>query len=488
MAFDQASNLDYQLSPATKIGSGPIPIDATSTSELFYEYLTNTAAGIETVNGINSPGNYNDKDVMFDLRIPAASRINFAKSYVRFEGMGVNMVAPTPPEPQTTTTTKVRAGPMPGLDPYSLLNNTVSIPWNTIAALLSTANYQLNQNSGLIEDISQNLGDGSMVKLLTTYSKDALEAAEDEFFTPCIETIRDMAAALSTQSISRSQNHFYSNDQIQKVAKNVPLCDIFESLKAPALWYSQNLQMKFHIKASNDILFKTSGSTIAYPRFYVTDVRLYLCLNNITENQMAVDSKAIASVAPIFREAYWVYDALQKTHSPGASYRDSNVKNMQAAVFMIPSSLAADGLGVNRYQYVYGKTNSTSGITSYQMRYENIYSPAQPIRMDNFQYMINTQLYNMYRTICMKGSDRDIPPAIPFRSCMGHFTHLAEDENNYVLFCSNFYSLTSYAHKVMAGADHEIITSGGTVEPIVIVRIRLAFLELRGDTSVYTYN
>jgi hypothetical protein len=83
--------------------------------------------------------------------------------------------------------------------------------------------------------------------------------------------------------------------------------------------------------------------------------------------------------------------------------------------------------------------------------------------------------------------ERDITPALRFLN-MAPEKSVASDLSTYVMFCSQFYPQESYGHKTMAGSDHEIITSGGGNEPVIIVRIRLSFLEIRGDTSVYMIN
>jgi hypothetical protein len=479
MSFNTQENFDYAQNPALSIGAGKIPIDASSVSEVTYEYLTNTAA---VVNGVGEPMSYNGQETIFDVRVPATSRIDFTKSYFRVMGVAANMAV------------GINSPVITGA------NQGVSIPWNTIAAIFDTAEIQMNQSATLTEQITQNLGDGSMVKMLTTYTREALEAASDEFFTPTIEDVRDTINGLSANSIARAVENLVYNaggTYVPRVhTKNIPIADIFESTRIPAGFYLQNLQFKLRPKAVNNILTVAPALMVpgAVNKYFVTDIRLYLTMSTLTQEQLKIEAGRIRENASIIREAFYTYDAIQKTHSQSASYRDSNIKNMQAAVFLIPSSTATDALGVNRYQYCYGLGPAPAiqpGISSYQQRYENIYSPSTPLSVNSTitGYSTNTNLYAQYRLLCRRMTGRELSPALRFNTAMGYITNgFATDDNPYVLFCSQFYPLTSFAHKVMAGSDHEIITQGGNVEPLVIVRIRMSFLEIRGDTSVYIIN
>ena len=474
MAFNSTSNFTYQENPALQHGTGKIPMDASSLSEIVYPYQTNTAPRVQ---GVGEDPSYNGVETLFDVRIPATARVLFDKSYFRVTGYAANMAI--------------------GKGSPCLLGS--SIPWNSIAALLDTAEVQLNQNATTTEQINQNLGDGSMVKMLTRYTREAIEGMDDSFFTPCLEETRDVTGAalgityLSVVSQARRTHELIESAGVaQKLhSKNIYLCDLFDSLRLPAAFFIQNLQFKLRPKMSQDILLKDSvclGVAAPLQKYFITGITLYLTMLNLTENQLVIERDRIQRSEALLLESFYAYDAIQKTHSQGASYRDSNIKNMQAAVFMFPSSGAADGIGVNPYQYCYGSTlGGQAGLSAYQQKYENIYSPAQPLAVSNSNHATNTDLFAQYRLLCRKMADREITTALRMRD-FSPTRGTAQDWSCYVLFCSQFYPQTAYGHKNMAGADHEIITSGGAVEPIVIVRIRLSFLEIRGDTSVYMIN
>jgi hypothetical protein len=334
---------------------------------------------------------------------------------------------------------------------------------------------------------------------------------EESMFTPCFEDTRDvpgtvalgppvvLTTGLSAQSQARALNQLRdgSNGAIRHHSKNIYLGDLFDSLRIPAAFFLQNMQLRIRPKTATDILMFDPilmthyGKLASNIRYYVTGIRLYITMVNLTENQLSLEREKILTNESILRTSFYSFDALQKSHSQGASYRDSNVKNLQAAVMMFPSSLCADGIGVNRYQYTYGSTVTnnlnTGGLTSYQMRYDNIYFPSSQQSVSLTAMGENTELFSHYRLLCKKMFDREITPALRF----SNFAPIRDDvvdRSTYAIFCAQFYPQESYGHKTMAGSDHEILTSGGGNETLLIVRIRLSFLEIRGDTSVYMIN
>jgi len=480
MSFNTTENLVYRENPVLAMGMGPIPVDDSSLSELNYSYETSTAPVIP---GPNEPSCYNGVETLFDVRIPSNCRVLFNKSYLKITSLACDMFA-------NNLATPVPAG--------------VSIPWNPIAAVFDTIELQLNQSATTTEQITQNLGDGSMAKMLTRYPRDVIESLSEMFYTPCFESNRDrrdgtaVVCRLSSETQKRRTINLVDlfNGTSMVHAKNLYLQDMFDSLRMPSAFFVQNLQFKFRPKMSRNILVTDTGylNGNARPdptvmRYYVLGMQLNLTMITLTENQLRREEQKIASNVAILRESFWAYDAQQKTHSPGASYRDSNIKNMQGAMFMFPSLLAADNIGANRYQYSYGgDANPGSGITMYQMRYDSTYSPAKPLAVDPLNNARNTDLFAQYKALTLRSEDRELALPLTFLTSMGNTRQTATDESPYVLFCAQFYATGGAAHKNMAGSDHEIITSGGAAEPIIIVRIRGSFLEIRGDTSVYMIN
>lgn len=458
------------------VGTGEIPYDGSAVNEVMYRYTPNTAA-VSSIGG--GPAAYNGVTTEFNFKVSSRHRVLFNKSYLRVTGKAANMV----------------------IGEASPVLVGTSIPWNSIAALLQSTELQLNQSASTTEHITQNLGDGSMVRMLTSYSRDALESMEDSLFTPCIEDTRDKLGPAPgvtyLSNISQTRRATQLTDQPgngQRIhSKNIYLHDIFSSLAIPAAFFVQDLQMRFQFKAANDILIKDTvclGAAAPSQMYYITNVELNMCFVTLSESQLKIETSRVLGNEIIFRENFIVYDALQKTHTQGTSYRDSNVKNMQASVMMIPSSTAADGIGCNRYQYVYGcdaVNPGISGISTFQMRYDNVLSPSTPMNISNTFHGTNTELYGQYRLLCNRTMDRETGPALLF-SNFAPARAAVDDESTYVLFCATFFPVDADLHKLMGGADHEIILSGGGSEPIVLVRIRASFIEIRGDTTVYMIN
>jgi len=538
MSFSVDSNIAYVEYPALAMGRGPIPMDGSALQEVSYQLQTTTAPVV----GISGePNNFNNVEALFDINISANNRVLFDKSYLHIEGFACDM--------RVGVTTPIATG-------------ATSIPWNSLAALFATAEVKLNNGAVTTEQITQNLGDGSMAKFLTKYSPDMLENMSDSLFTPCLEEERDVlyvvptpapkmfknydvkekeivitntpttntapqkgllpkssgwvypsattftpnaTTGMSPTSQYRAHTQLVQNSLPLMHAKNIYLCDLFDSLRLPAAFYVQNVQLKFRPKPATDILFTDTAALIGgsalplgyNPKYFVTRMTLFLTQVTLSEDQLRRESEKIKENASVLRESFFSYDAVQKTHSQSASYRDSNIKNMQAAIFMFPSSTAADGIGINRYQYTYGcaigdmaHPSNTTGIVSYQHKYDSKNSPNNYLAISPATPAYNTDVFAQYRMLCRKMSDRESPITVNFFYGYGGYNSVYDqlDHSNYVMFCAPFFPLTTHGHQLMAGADHEIITSGGGTQPIVIVRIRLSFMEIRGDTQVYMIN
>jgi len=464
--FQVETNIAQYENPALHVGGGPVPMDSSSVSEVFAKYTSNSAPRV--INA-GEPSSFNTLDVEFNIRIPAANRVCFNRSFIQLDYYAVDMTGPAPYAPIATA--------------------TVGVPWNTIASCIDNAEIQFNSSADQVEKLTQNLGHGSMAKFLTSFSRPALEGMSDSLFTPCIESARDTTSGgLSPETVARSVRNLIQTDgSIRYGSKNIYMCDLFDSLRLPAAFYVQTMKLNIRPKASNDILFQMPAN-VAPNRFFVANLTLFLSLLTLTEAQLATEAKKIEAVQSLVRESFWMFDPIIKQHSQGITYRDSGVKNMQAAILMFSSTDSPDGKGLNRYQYTYGNSigGMTSGIGAYQMRYDTVYSPAIALAVDTSNKSRNTPLYAQYRTLCKRMNDRESPPALEFTQHMGQQGEAGGlvDANPYVLFCSVFFPLTAYGHKLMAGSEHEITTSGGGTQSSVIVRIRLSFVELMGDTTI----
>lgn len=479
MAFNTEANIRYTTNPALEVAKGPIPMDGSSLNEVTTKNQTTTAMVNQ---GPGEPMAFNGVEVLFDVRPPSNARVMFDKSYIKIDGFAANMA--------------VNAD-APVLD-------GASIPWNSIAALIRTAEIKMNQSATTTELLVQNVGDGSMVKMLTRYTRTALESMEDSMFTPCFEETRDLNTGVAgggghvaLSQVSQLRRNTQLVDPIgntqRKHSKNIYLSDLFDSVRIPAAFYLNNLQLRIRPNLTSDILIKDTGRmgvNADLQKYFVTGMTLYLTYVTLSDEQLKLEAERILKNPAMMLQTFYAYDALQRVHQQGVTHRDTNVKNLQACVALFPSSLAGDGIGANRYQYCYGSgVGGVTGITTYQMRYGQVYSPAQPVNVSQTNHATNTEMYAQYRLLSRKMWEREVDIPVRFTD-MAPSRPTLDDPSYYTMFCAQFFPLTAHGHATLNGGDHEVIFSGGAAnaEPVVIVRIRLSFLEIRGDSSVYVIN
>lgn len=458
--------------PALEVGLNSLEADTSGVGErtnLYYPTQGPVASGTD-------PLSYTGQNLTFDISPGATTRVRFDKSFITITGYAANMTI--------GSASPVLVG--------------ASIPWNTIAAVLQSAKIQFNSQSDNIENIQNELGHGSMMKMLTTYSRTQLEAKDDAFFTPCIESSRDLNTGippitlLSTTSQTRRTSQLLNGDGTQRIiSKNIYFCDLFDSMYFPAAWLVKNLHLELGFKTSDAILIKDTGClgvNAPTQKFFISSVVL-----NLTQLQLSSDEIAKADTllrtdpgGVLVRDPFYMYDVVPKTHSTGAAHRDSNVKNLQAAIVAFPSNRVKDGAGANPYQYTYdADVNFVSGITGYQMRYDNVDSPAQRLSIATGVKNTgqNTRLYGQYRLICKGMRDRQTELALSMNEFAPNVA-TTEDVAPYVLLCSQFYSLTASDHLLAGGSDHEVYIDGGTDSQIIICRIRTGYAMVNNAGAV----
>lgn len=463
-SFAIDANLRAAADPAMDNCSGPILYDASSVQELLIQYNPNQAA---TTYGGLGPSCYNGiQDLRFVVQGDLSSRIRFDKSYLKIEYMAADVSVPSP---------------------YAAVNyNNVSIPWNPIAAIIQTIYYQLNGTNQTVERYDANFQHGNMIKLLTSYTRQGLEDNSDRFFTPCIESTRDVTTGLSVESTNRSRYQFRldSGGGINYGSKAIMLSDIFDSMVPETSNYINMMQLLITIKAPDQILFHTTATT-GINNFYVTGIKLFIVQDKLSTLQLEEESKKVAGNLPITRVAYRRFDTFNDIHSSTKAYLTTGIKNLQAAILMFPSTTSGDTVGINPYQYTYGSSPTPdTGITYYRQRYGAIVYPISGQMVDPINKNKNTELYENWKTLTRMINNKIYSPTIPFLPCVG--LHGATyDVSNYVFFSSVFCNQDAAFMKNASGSDHEIVTNGGTSGAIgVIVRIRMNAYAVDGDTTV----
>lgn len=452
--------------PAMDNCSGPVLTDRSSLFEALMQYPP--MASTQTYSGTGPPCFNAGQELKFFVQSDLGSRVRFDKCYLKVDYVALDVSVPSP---------------------YAAIDAAkVSIPWNPIASIIKSCYYQLNGTSQTIERYDATFQHGNMIKMLTSYSRAALEDAHDRFFTPCIESTRDTSTALSAESAARSLRNFIRDapGTIQNGSKIIMLSDIFDSFTPECAWFVQVFQFYLVLKSPNEILFHTTTAA-GIPYFFVTNLRLFIVQDKLSDYQLGQEVKKVKERANMMRLGYRRFDVYTDNHSSTKSYVTTGIKNLQAAVLMFSSVQCGDGVGINPYQYCYNSGPSVdTGISYYRHRYGMTYYPMSGQPVELVDKSRNTEMYSLWRVLCRLINDKTFAPAVPFQPCMG--LHGATyDPNNYVFFPAVFGNQDAAPQSMPNGAEHEVVTIGGSSAPGVsgvIVRIRLNAIAISGDTSV----
>lgn len=447
--------------PAMSNASGPIVVDSSSEYETFQIYALQTAARSQVA---GDPPAYNQVEIKFISDVQPGHRVRFDKSYLKVDYYAADITNPQ--------------------IPIAVNNANVSVPWNIIAAIFRDAEFQVNADVRSVEKYTAEFGHANMIKILHSYTSQSLEAAHDRFFTPCIESTRDLTTGLSTESAARSARWLTTAaGNILYGSKMVMLNDIFDCMRVPAAWLINKLQLIFNVNASNSILI-ASAAAIGINKFFVTGVTLYLCQNKLTKEQIDLDTKCITEGEDLMKNAYRRFEATTTPITQSVVYDLPGVKNLQAAIAMISSTQASDAIGVNPYQYCYGSgIVANTGVTGFQMRYGSYYSPLVMINVSRTEKSQNIDLFAMWRLVSRTINDKTFTSSISYNSMA---LQAALDTNPYVFFSSVFANQECAAHKQISAVNHVTYLQGSTTTNgnMHVVRIRLAAVQIKGDLSV----
>jgi hypothetical protein len=463
-SFDVSAHTRFAGDPAMVNCTGPILFDESLQQENLVQYVPMSAS---QQNGGMGPNCYNGiTDIRFAVNGDLSSRIRYDKSYLRVDYVAYDMTTPATPK---------------AIDP-----DTCSIPWNPVAALITSTYYQLNGTNQTVEKLDGNFQHGNMIKALTTYTREALEAASDRFFTPCMEDTRDLKSTLSTTSKARAaQNLVDAEDLPVSGSKIIMLSDIFDSFKPPYACFSQLLYFMITFKSTENILFQTSANT-GVNRFYITNLRLFVVQDKLSDPQLTIETARIDSQDTLLRVGYNRYDVQVDTHTSAKTYIMTGIKNMQAAILMFSSTQCGDNIGVNPYQYCYASgSGGTTGLTFYRHRYGTTMYPMSGQVVETTNKMRNTEPYTIWRTLTrmISQNSRFFASPIDFYDHIGK-TDSTKDISSYVFFGAVFSNPETAPMRVASGYDHEIVTSGGTATNGIIVRIRVNAYSIGHDTMV----
>lgn len=469
----QSSGMEGTVATALRQGTGPLTVDETiksETLEIIYPGEAPRSVGDVAVAA------YNGVDCNFDIYPPDGTRVRFAKSYLRFEYIATDISG---------------APAMAVVD-----SNYCSISWNPIAACVDSCSFSLNAANVEIERYSNDFGHGNMIKLLTQYSREAIESSHDRFFTPCMESTRDLSTALSAESSARSLRWFSYPTvpaTVNRGAKNIMLGDMFDSLRVDAAWYVKRARITVQFKDASKILFRSYQSTAA-ERFYIVGLELHIIYDLLTSSMIKEEMGRLERNEVMMRQLYLSYETDSDTHSSDKTYRTNGITNMIAGVLLFPAGRSLDNLyeGVcyaNPYQYTYGLSAAHGdGVSSYQHQYNGIYSPRNSLAISAPYRMRNTALYEQYRLLAQMVDEPQVAPCVSFLEHMAQYSP-TYDRNCYVMFASPFFDLTTNPTLTPRVSDHIIKTSGGgSGNGVVIVRLRVMGVEVLANNSVNRLN
>jgi hypothetical protein len=354
---------------------------------------------------------------------------------------------------------------------------TTAIPWNPLTIFRTTA-LKVNKNLTPVEQyINDNqYGHITTLKFLRQFSSQALEAADDVFFTPCLEEFLDTSVALNNSSglsaatSSRSQRWCLPNGMTQSDAndinvvtcsKMIPFSLLFDSCNAPAIWTNVNrFRWEFTMKTPDMIPLPNIHSTGVVPYVFITDIQLMYDGTHASlslSQEISSDKKEgeVESLSYLYSEIFPL------PYTAGASLQLTKQRNIQFCALAFPAGghiLTVGGVDwylINPYQYYNNRIqtlnasygNLTAIKTPIQLVGYDINSPAQ-----------NIQLYNLYKKCCARENIKQLTPAIPYFKL-----------NQYHVYWLPFFSMQCAAHVTNDSRDIRIMTNGGINDPMAFI-------------------
>jgi hypothetical protein len=450
-------------------------------------YSPNTPAANSTAGGENIACFNNNQDLKyFDIICPSD-----AKAYMT--GLALKMTfqfVQTRAGPTRTNAWNVdvaAAGP-----PAKVGGVTCAIPWNPLVCFRTAS---LKVNNGLIP-VESYINDGQFghittLRILRQYSAQALETADDSFFTPCIESKLDADAAggaasqLSDETQARSrrwcipptatQSDSGADANYVTCTKIIPFSLLFETCSVPGIWTNcSRFRFEFTLQAPGDIPLTVTHSAGVAPYVFITGLELLYDSTNMTATQFVETSteKATGTVENI---GYLYNEIFTATYTPNTQLVLSNQKNIQ--FYAMAFSAAGQTINAracrNPYQYY------NAGITSLTSSYGNDTPLKIPINLTAHSATAsrsygNSMLYSLYRKCSGRESTKQLTPAVSF-----------ERMSQYHIYWIPVFYQCSGAHITNDPRDIRINANGGNAVPVILCTTKLEVTQITssGDVS-----
>jgi hypothetical protein len=349
------------------------------------------------------------------------------------------------------------------IDPASskVANTGYSIPFHP-AAWFANLYLQSGANQENVEDyvFQDQIGNICSCRAIQEYKREALEAAHDNMFTPCIETAFD-DLTLSAESILRAQTHLlasgtmYESKTFAALAGNttgvkaIPLSDLFSTCTNDGFWQNSNkIRIQFTMKTPDKIAFcsnttltgssygaaGSSGSqtygdssqSIAAAQYCATNgcSPVYCFVNSVevlVDSARMTASQAIDSTVEIKKEnkpmnigymKYFPVPAQSSSQIVVTQQRDVQQVALGFEAYRAASIVnKAAGPVQNYLQKDDGSLNSVSIL------YGNEQTIRQPMQFDHTvtgNELNNTIAYTLYKKSCNAERSNLVSPAVPF--------------------------------------------------------------------------
>lgn len=459
---------DHPVSSLFTAARGKIPIDTSSRQEKLVQYSSEGTPSLQVLGGIGAINHGTTASMTFDVD-GVNQNIRLDRSFVEVEmkGYAATVLAPNAPVVLTAA--------------------SCGIPWNTATALINNAKLFFNKTNASVEEYNTSAEHANMMRMLTNYSQESLDAMTDRLFTPTIEEILDISTGISTATQTRTTRNFISNTAVATVKKLIYLPDLFDCCSIPAVMPLDRIRMEITFKQSTAILFKKATLTDTL-YLGITGARLFMCQSDPTPAMEEELRKRMTMSVPLMMYSYKYYDTISQYYNPNSDYVDSSVKNLQGVICAFTAPLLNGNIGLNPYQYVYnaGAAGATP-ITSFYATYDDVSCPNTALTLDVNNPQSNSALYALYRNLVNRDRDREIAPAIPATYMLTGKTD-AVAYNQYVLLCASFYPNDSFAHLNDAGKRLQVSIKGGVAGTMYVCRIRTRTLAIMNDKSIAVNN
>ena len=233
--------------------------------------------------------------------------------------------------------------------------NQVGIDWDACGTLIKNAYIRFNGNSALAETYQNSRYNVShKLRMLTTLSRQMIEGDSSIFFTPCIESGRELKTGLTPECAARGRR-WLSSETTANTAGGIvyhtrmfPLSHVFACCAIPGFSKLNIIDIVVEWSRTDQILFQTSTDT-NQNNYIIDDVSIVVDQTKLSAPQASIELKEQRSGRDVQRSAYSYYEICQQSYVQNAKLIVPTCENLQGVIFTFPST--ADNNGINSTQF-----------------------------------------------------------------------------------------------------------------------------------------